>query len=79
MQIKLFTIATFACLLTAVAATPTSPPDSTASPPPAGSGPGGSPEADFNAKVAAIKSSPEVQNTLDFLVQQIAAQLNSHP
>jgi hypothetical protein len=84
MQFKFFTLAVFTCLLTAVAAAPGDPfteqdsgnVDKPSAPGQEGSG--STAETLFKQKVDTIKKNPEVQNTLDFLVQQIAAQLNEH-
>lgn len=87
MQIKFLSIATLAFFFATVSTAPTAP-NTLPNEPEAPSKPGqnGDPqvlgsgnEATFNAKVAAIQKDPEVVNTLDFLIQQIAAKLNEGP
>ncbi|CEP12448.1 hypothetical protein [Parasitella parasitica] len=71
MQIKLLSIASLALLFAAASAAPT-----VKRQPNEASVPGSGDEAAFNAKVQAIQQDPEVKNTLEFLIQQIAAKLN---
>ena len=81
MQIKFLSIAALAFFFATVSTAPTDLSNGPETP--SISGQNGTPhvlgsgnEATFNAKVAAIQKDPEVVNTLDFLIQQIAAKLN---
>lgn len=81
MQIKFLSIAALAFFFATVSTAPTSASDeSEISSKPGQNGTphvlGSGDETTFNAKVAAIQKDPEVVNTLDFLIQQIAAKLN---
>ncbi|KAI8638597.1 hypothetical protein BD408DRAFT_422805 [Parasitella parasitica] len=71
MQIKLLSIASLAFLFAAASAAPAGNNDQKTQDA-AASGD----EAAFNAKVAAIQEDPEIKNTLEFLIQQIAGKLN---
>ncbi|OAD05447.1 hypothetical protein MUCCIDRAFT_109309 [Mucor lusitanicus CBS 277.49] len=86
MQIKFLSLATLAVLFAAVSAAPpgydggqagvgqdVGAPGGGAQ---QGSVPGSGDEAAFNARVQAIQNDPEIKNTLDFLIQQIAGKLN---
>jgi hypothetical protein len=67
MQIKFLSAVALAFLFATVSTAPTSGHSPV---------PGSGNEVTFAARVEAIQQDPEVRNTLDFLIQQIAAKLN---